>query len=157
MSLTTGPQRGPGCCVRSGPVGRILLRATAPTAAYDDHPSRPVVADRLKPPTRAHRAGHPFRPRPVARLFGVAPGGGYRVSRPRSRPRLLVSVALFLALGIPENACCVRPLAVTLPCGVRTFLSCIAAAAAAQPPSLVRIITGSPSRANGCFVDRHDI
>jgi len=35
----------------------------------------------------------------IARLLGVAPGGGCRVSHPRSRPRLLVSVALFLALG----------------------------------------------------------
>ncbi len=60
---------------------------------------------------------------PGMRLFGVAPGGGYRVSRPRSFPRLLVSVALFLALGDLAIACCVRPLAVTLPCGVRTFLS----------------------------------
>jgi hypothetical protein len=63
------------------------------------------------------------RPRPKARLFGVAPGGGYRVSRPRSGLRLLVSVALFLALGRIAAACCVRPLAVTLSCGVRTFLS----------------------------------
>ena len=57
------------------------------------------------------------------RLFGVAPGGGYRVSHPRSFPRLLVSVALFLALGDLAIACCVRLLAVTLPYGVRTFLS----------------------------------
>jgi len=64
------------------------------------------------------------RQKPVARLLGVAPGGGYRVSRPRSELRILVSVALFLALGTLADACCVRPLAVTLPCGVRTFLSC---------------------------------
>ncbi len=38
-----------------------------------------------------------------ARLFGVAPGGGCRVSRPRGFPRLLVSVALFLALGCAQR------------------------------------------------------
>ncbi len=37
--------------------------------------------------------------RPGARLFGVAPGGGCRVSHPHGCPCLLVSVALFLALG----------------------------------------------------------
>gem|GEM_PF-2477703 len=105
----------------SGSVGRILLRGTRP---YDDHPSRPVIADGLKPPTRVlRRDAVPVLERTCTRLFGVAPGGGYRVSHPHGRPWLLVSVALFLALGAPRRACCVRPLAVTLPCGVRTFLS----------------------------------
>ncbi len=92
---------------------------------YSDHPSRPAVTNGLKPPTRAHRTGHPLQPKLLARLFGVAPGGGCRVSRPRGCPRLLVSVALFLALGVFSDTCCVRPLAVTLPCGVRTFLYCV--------------------------------
>ena len=46
-------------------------------------------------------------------LFGVAPSGGCRVSRPCNIQHLLVSVALFLAFS--PKTYCVRLLAVTLP------------------------------------------
>lgn len=118
------PLIGKGLKKGSGPVGRILLRGRPLDPPYGDHPSRPPIAKGLKPPTRALEAEHPFRARrPVVRLLGVAPGGGYRVSHPRCFQRILVSVALFLALGGLSPTCCVRPLAVTLSCGVRTFLS----------------------------------
>ncbi len=60
-------------------------------------------------------------------LFGIAPGGGYRVSPFATQAsQRLVSVALFLALYLAAFGG--RPLAVTPPYGVRTFL----------PPSLAR-------------------
>ena len=82
----------------------------------------------------------------IATLFGLAPDGGYRVSHPPCG--LLVSVALFLALGFIAKPCCVRPLAVILLCGARTFLPLFAQAATAWPASMGILTWASIPRAN---------
>jgi hypothetical protein len=70
-------------------------------------------------------------------LFGIAPGGGYRVSPfAMQASQRLVSVALFLALYLAAFGG--RSLTVTLLCGVRTFL-----------PSMQR--TASTSGCLACF------
>jgi hypothetical protein len=71
------------------------------------------------------RTGRPFQGLKCmhVRLFGVAPGGGCRVSRPHAGHAFTRLCGPIPRLGRREAACCVRPLAVTLPCGVRTFLS----------------------------------
>jgi hypothetical protein len=63
-----------------------------------------------------------YASRVIVCLFGVAPGGGYRVSPAFLRKRL-VSVALFLALvAAMPSTYGGRALPDTLLCGARTFL-----------------------------------
>lgn len=52
--------------------------------------------------------------------------GDGRIGAPESPRRRLVSVALFLGLTVREHRDAGRPLAATLPCGVRTFLDACA-------------------------------
>ena len=68
------------------------------------------------PQARAGRA-FPRRLPGIACLFGVAPGGGCRVSRPRRLP------GAYSSLWPCSSRHRARSLAVTLPYGVRTFLT----------------------------------
>ena len=76
-------------------------------------PSRLVAT---YPQARAGRA-FPRRLPGVACLFGVAPGGGCRVSHPRRLP------GVYSSLWPYSSRHRARSLAVTLPYGVRTFLA----------------------------------
>jgi len=124
---------------RDRPIGRILYARRTWQAI--------IPLDAALLPRSSHLPAcsnePPFRPaRGCACLFGVAPGRGCRVSPcgaalckqsaqhgvgragacqacPRRR---LVSVALFLSGRRPKPAAAGRPLAATLPYGVRTFL-----------------------------------
>src|SRR5690606_25690328 len=106
------------------------------------HLGKPLLACSCHLP--ACLGGPPFRSRRTdACLFDVAPGRGCRVSPygdmarnamqyggavpvPEGPRRRLVSVALFLGLTTLARRDAGRPLAATLPCGVRTFLDACA-------------------------------
>lgn len=100
---------------KSRSIGRILLRDKLPYLMAAIPLGNALLHYSCHLP--AHSAS-----RLIVCLLGVAPGGGYRVSPDfiLAEQNRLVSVALFLALYLAAFS--VRPLAVTLLYGVRTFL-----------------------------------
>ena len=109
----------------------------------DDHSSRPVIADRLKQPTRKRRTGRSFqvRARREARrcssapLFGLAPCGvlpaicltadavrSYRTFSPLPTFTLASLDGRYIFCATSPSSCPDRELPGALPCGVRTFL-----------------------------------
>lgn len=92
-------------------------RALGGSARRGSHSSGPVIAGRLEPPTRRlARAALCRRCRRRVCLFGVAPDGGCRVSRPHRSPGACSS------LWPCSSRHRARSLAVIPPFGVRTFL-----------------------------------
>ena len=113
MALETRDMRGK---VRSGAISRILCSADL-RRRRGSHSSRPRIAAGLKPPTRRlARAALSQRCRWRVCLFGVAPDGGCRVSRPHRLP------GAYSSLWPCSSRHRARPLAVIPPYGVRTFL-----------------------------------
>ena len=102
--------------VRSGAISRILC-STSLHPHRGSHSSRLDIAAQLVPPTRRlARAALCQRCRWRVCLFGVAPDGGCRVSRPRRLP------GVYSSLWPCSSRHRARPLAVIPPYGVRTFL-----------------------------------
>lgn len=102
--------------VRSGAISRILCSAGL-HPHRGSHSSRLDITAQLVPPTRRlARAAQCRRYRRRVCLFGVAPDGGCRVSRPRRLP------GVYSSLWPYSSRHRARPLAVIPPCGVRTFL-----------------------------------
>ena len=87
---------------RSWPVSRVLSWTVIPLGA------RLLVRSSSLPGSGASHV--------IAPLFGFAPDGGYRVSRPSRR------TAIYSSLWPCSSPRGVRPLAVILLCGARTFL-----------------------------------
>ena len=125
--------------VRSGAISRILC-SPGRNPRRGSHSSRPRIAARLKPPTRRlARAALCRRSRRRVCLFGVAPDGGCRVSRPRRLP------GAYSSLWPCSSRHRARPLAVIPPCGVRTFLDAPARTATAHSASQRALCAGCGS------------
>ena len=116
--------------MRSGAISRILCNAGL-RRRRGSHSSRPRIAAGLKPPTRRlARAALGQRCRWRVCLFGVAPDGGCRVSRPHRSP------GAYSSLWPCSSRHRARPLDVIPPYGVRTFLD---ARSAPRLPTPLRI------------------